>query len=114
SMFYFFFFFQAQDGIRDFHVTGVQTCALPICVIVETETGGKYLFDTVYVMLGEASSKHLATDLGACCLPDGKLDVDNHQCTSVRSEERRVGKERRSRWWACHEKKRKHSTRRRK
>src|SRR5690606_19783991 len=28
----FVFFFQAEDGIRDFHVTGVQTCALPICV----------------------------------------------------------------------------------
>src|SRR5207302_4080555 len=28
--FLFFFFFQAEDGIRDFHVTGVQTCALPI------------------------------------------------------------------------------------
>src|SRR5436309_12166343 len=27
---YIFFFFQAEDGIRDFHVTGVQTCALPI------------------------------------------------------------------------------------
>src|SRR5690606_22070595 len=27
-----FFFFQAEDGIRDFHVTGVQTCALPILV----------------------------------------------------------------------------------
>src|SRR5690606_39731651 len=26
------FFFQAEDGIRDFHVTGVQTCALPILV----------------------------------------------------------------------------------
>src|SRR5690606_41123214 len=26
------FFFQAEDGIRDFHVTGVQTCALPIFV----------------------------------------------------------------------------------
>src|SRR5690606_39695020 len=25
----FYFFFQAEDGIRDFHVTGVQTCALP-------------------------------------------------------------------------------------
>src|SRR5690606_40944060 len=30
-LFLFFFFFQAVDGIRDFHVTGVQTCALPIC-----------------------------------------------------------------------------------
>src|SRR6266496_4997000 len=27
---YFFFFFQAEDGIRDLYVTGVQTCALPI------------------------------------------------------------------------------------
>src|SRR2546422_1633005 len=30
SIFYFFFFFQAEDGIRDVAVTGVQTCALPI------------------------------------------------------------------------------------
>src|SRR5256885_7883003 len=30
-----FFFFQAEDGIRDYKVTGVQTCALPIC-----ESGG--------------------------------------------------------------------------
>src|SRR5690606_39761425 len=30
----FFFFFQAEDGIRDFHVTGVQTCALPISSIL--------------------------------------------------------------------------------
>src|SRR5690606_19787764 len=30
QLFGFFFFFQAEDGIRDFHVTGVQTCALPI------------------------------------------------------------------------------------
>src|SRR5690606_40562540 len=30
------FFFQAEDGIRDFHVTGVQTCALPISPPAET------------------------------------------------------------------------------
>src|SRR3712207_4342058 len=30
-MLFFFFFFQAEDGIRDIGVTGVQTCALPIC-----------------------------------------------------------------------------------
>src|SRR5436309_11293109 len=30
----FFFFFQAEDGIRDFHVTGVQTCALPILILL--------------------------------------------------------------------------------
>src|SRR5207248_4363146 len=33
TSFYFFFFFQAEDGIRDRTVTGVQTCALPISVI---------------------------------------------------------------------------------
>src|SRR5690606_39848511 len=31
----YYFFFQAEDGIRDFHVTGVQTCALPICAGVQ-------------------------------------------------------------------------------
>src|SRR2546422_7417948 len=31
----FFFFFQAEDGIRDVAVTGVQTCALPICIDVK-------------------------------------------------------------------------------
>src|SRR5206468_8870676 len=30
-LYYYFFFFQAEDGIRDLIVTGVQTCALPIC-----------------------------------------------------------------------------------
>src|SRR5207302_2243571 len=37
-----FFFLQAEDGIRDFHVTGVQTCALPI----SNEAGG-YTFATI-------------------------------------------------------------------
>src|SRR3712207_7255129 len=32
----YFFFFQAEDGIRDIGVTGVQTCALPICYSVDT------------------------------------------------------------------------------
>src|SRR5437870_13359235 len=32
-----FFFFQAEDGIRDGHVTGVQTCALPISVTASNE-----------------------------------------------------------------------------
>src|SRR3712207_6857142 len=31
-LYFFFFFFQAEDGIRDIGVTGVQTCALPICL----------------------------------------------------------------------------------
>src|SRR5690606_29461738 len=45
------FFFQAEDGIRDFHVTGVQTCALPISElldprfeVVETGRGGRYTY----------------------------------------------------------------------
>src|SRR2546429_4198862 len=33
----FFFFFQAEDGIRDVAVTGVQTCALPICSLREPQ-----------------------------------------------------------------------------
>src|SRR5690606_14724090 len=34
-----FFFFQAEDGIRDFHVTGVQTCALPILGVLDLARG---------------------------------------------------------------------------
>src|SRR5437667_3413478 len=33
-VFFVFFFFQAEDGIRDRDVTGVQTCALPICALI--------------------------------------------------------------------------------
>src|SRR2546425_12904265 len=39
----FFFFFQAEDGIRDKLVTGVQTCALPIWIRDELEAGVRYL-----------------------------------------------------------------------
>src|SRR2546426_659695 len=41
-MFIFFFFFQAEDGIRDYKVTGVQTCALPILVIFATVATGTH------------------------------------------------------------------------
>src|SRR6266850_7448911 len=34
---FYFFFFQAEDGIRDYKVTGVQTCALPICAANDIE-----------------------------------------------------------------------------
>src|SRR5256885_12444930 len=40
----FFFFFQAEDGIRDYKVTGVQTCALPI-------SGGRMRHRAVLVLL---------------------------------------------------------------
>src|SRR6266550_6558074 len=38
---FFFFFFQAEDGIRDVAVTGVQTCALPICIRHGSGTQGR-------------------------------------------------------------------------
>src|SRR5437764_4590802 len=42
-----FFFFQAEDGIRDTSVTGVQTCALPISVIGAIHRGGARFSVTV-------------------------------------------------------------------
>src|SRR5215469_7701499 len=42
---FFFFFFQAEDGIRDLYVTGVQTCALPICCGYACRQGGPYRVD---------------------------------------------------------------------
>src|SRR6266850_8020133 len=41
----FFFFFQAEDGIRDYKVTGVQTCALPISIGHDTDGKPVYLRD---------------------------------------------------------------------
>src|SRR5256886_13272209 len=96
------FFFQAEDGIRDLTVTGVQTCALPILPM----HGVSFLstFDDA-----NAPARHTQQYfeiLGnramykdgwiACWRPDRipwKLD---------RSEERRVGKECRSRWSPYH------------
>src|SRR5437762_12694385 len=40
---FFFFFFQAEDGIRDTSVTGVQTCALPICS-PRLKSAGMYIY----------------------------------------------------------------------
>src|SRR5438876_8556620 len=41
-IFYIFFFFQAEDGIRDGRVTGVQTCALPIWSRSARDAAGQY------------------------------------------------------------------------
>src|SRR4051794_41192794 len=86
-----FFFFQAEDGIRDGRVTGVQTCALPISgpgsdheSTAPAEARDK-LRAGMMVMIREGSS---ARNLAAL-LP-------------IRSEERRVGKECRSRWSPSH------------
>src|SRR5256885_16855621 len=40
----FFFFFQAEDGIRDYKVTGVQTCALPISAEARAAAARQYLY----------------------------------------------------------------------
>src|SRR5439155_9326194 len=73
-----FFFFQAEDGIRDGHVTGVQTCALPIC----SRVAPRSRFTIA------AGARVVRTCCGRSTAP---------RATS-RSEERRVGKECRSRW----------------
>src|SRR5207244_10162951 len=70
----FFFFFQAEDGIRDDLVTGVQTCALPICVYANSRRTRR------------ASSGRRGSSPSA-----------SRRRTAKRSEERRVGKECRSR-----------------
>src|SRR3989441_12254524 len=56
-LFVFFFFFQAEDGIRDKLVTGVQTCALPICLCVQfgplrSRAGLRHLFRWIFGMFG--------------------------------------------------------------
>src|SRR5690606_40271633 len=56
---FFFFFIQAEDGIRDFHVTGVQTCALPISSTGDEEaTTFGYAFD-VGVLKKDLFTRHL-------------------------------------------------------
>src|SRR5882762_11628254 len=44
---FFFFFFQAEDGIRDSSVTGVQTCALPISVVMQVVLGWNLHFSLI-------------------------------------------------------------------
>src|SRR5437868_12159105 len=72
-----FFFFQAEDGIRDRNVTGVQTCALPISVGVDKSACIERFHN------GEAQVR--VTRLAS-------------YWNATRSEERRVGKECRSLW----------------
>src|SRR5438445_11132718 len=80
----FFFFFQAEDGIRDIGVTGVQTCALPIS---RSPPPAPQAPQRSPSWRGSGAAR------------------SSFQCgRSARSEERRVGKECRSRWLADHEK----------
>src|SRR5689334_24426008 len=86
-----FFFFQAEDGIRDGTVTGVQTCALPICLLPSTPPPVKEPVAPAPAPRTDRSEALLQTLLA--------LGVDYRY---GRSEERRVGKECRSRWSRDH------------
>src|SRR5690606_40246419 len=80
------FFFQAEDGIRDFHVTGVQTCALPICRvrIAGTRAGVlRALRGLLHRVRGRARR---------WLPPDRRPGGHVPDRRGVRSEERRVGK----------------------
>src|SRR3712207_9208450 len=120
----FFFFFQAEDGIRDIGVTGVQTCALPIYLWMGSTDEGYIinyrdhkLFNNnnhLHDYIGQQPVLSLATDqhnhLWVLAKHSGLLhyDLSSHNVTPVnlslpnRSEERRVGKECRSRWSPYH------------
>src|SRR5205085_6179883 len=98
------FFFQAEDGIRDLTVTGVQTCALPISALrrnraVGMPRGGnrRALAHAEHGFFGpERDLRQLG--LLICPFPLClRLRLFTH-AGSPRSEERRVGKECRSRW----------------
>src|SRR2546429_2366988 len=94
------FFFQAEDGIRDVAVTGVQTCALPISTAKappgNAKAGAKVFADKgcggCHTFKPAGSTKTIGPDL------DKLADYAN----KARSEERRVGKEWRSRWAPYH------------
>src|SRR2546429_52780 len=102
-----YFFFQAEDGIRDVAVTGVQTCALPIwrskcCAAPTTWPAAKgprktSLTSAAYATTAVAAVTGLAAADGSTAAFIGLY--------KLRSEERRVGKECRSRWSPYHLKK---------
>src|SRR2546429_5008859 len=90
------FFFQAEDGIRDVAVTGVQTCALPIYAGVDK---GWAAFPGSRLRRGQRAARiwhHTPKVRRRRGLPPFA------QAKLARSEERRVGKECRSRWSPYH------------
>src|SRR5262249_59968126 len=96
----FFFFFQAEDGIRDWSVTGVQTCALPICLLrtLPGAAGG-----VQYVpKMSETEAKQFIQQLCTSLANPDRLLPGGYLYMTDRSEERRVGKECRYRWWPDH------------
>src|SRR5258707_8766352 len=97
-----FFFFQAEDGIRDIGVTGVQTCALPICPngSAASESGGAAGRQALSVVQPANAEMEAALPLGPHYA--GRQDEGRRGHGPGRSEERRVGKEGRSRWSPYH------------
>src|SRR2546425_7268909 len=91
-----FFFFQAEDGIRDKLVTGVQTCALPI-----SSRHRRSAFRVRLIARGDSQSLAAAARLAAAVLR-GWVGWNADGDSPLRSEERRVGKECRSRWSPYH------------
>src|SRR5699024_11710548 len=92
------FFFQAEDGIRDRNVTGVQTCALPIS---SPAAGWKPRWNAAP---GAACGAPTASACWRRARPTAPSTCSN--TTTPRSEERRVGKEGSRRGGAAHSKKR--------
>src|SRR5947208_8029405 len=89
-----FFFFQAEDGIRDDLVTGVQTCALPIsiCSAAMAAPESRAVFGGDRSVAVRVKTVPTVARIVAAVKPATKPMV------KTRSEERRVGKECRSRW----------------
>src|SRR5690349_23998683 len=96
---FFFFFFQAEDGIRDLYVTGVQTCALPISGVHEIGVHG-WIHEDLPALNDEKEERRML-DQAIQTLTEmtGRRPVGYR---APRSEERRVGKECRSRWSPYH------------
>src|SRR5256885_13071008 len=95
------FFFQAEDGIRDYKVTGVQTCALPIY----QEKGGYWGMSPGFDSRHPPTRRFVSYECMSCHNAIPKIPVGHDAPGSdpfFRSEERRVGKECRSRWSPYH------------
>src|SRR5256885_11006476 len=94
--------FQAEDGIRDYKVTGVQTCALPIYLPVGVR---RELCDAAVQLARKANYRNAGTVEFLYDVDSQKLyfiEVNPRIQVEHRSEERRVGKECRSRWSPYH------------
>src|SRR2546428_5260991 len=103
QMFDNFFFFQAEDGIRDLIVTGVQTCALPISFGKSYKAAYYPKFSVSWVVSDEPFFARLPF-VSPLKLRSawGKAGQQPDAFAALRSEERRVGKECRSRWSPYH------------